>query len=258
MIKANLLIATIGAAASLLATSNAAVVRIDLDKNTSGTANGALFEQGAIHPAGTGVFEPFLTIQGNGDEQGYNSSTGNFDTKREPVWNHEIRFSDLQQTTIGGVAYFGFAIDINEPGGGKADITLTDLRIYTSSTIQTSTSVDANGDFNGSLGTLRYDLGNNEVYYVDRNRGSGESDINVYIPVSLFAGAQGSDYVYMYQRWGNADAMTEGGFEETRLIAGITPIPELSSFFPILGLMAAVFATNVLRRRKLAQQTVAS
>jgi hypothetical protein len=143
MIKANLLIATIGAAASLLATSNAAVVRIDLDKNTSGTANGALFEQVRIRPAGTGVFEPFLTIQGNGDEQGYNSSTGNFDTKREPVWNHEIRFSDLQQTTIGGVAYFGFAIDINEPGGGKADITLTDLRIYTSPTIQNSTSVDA-------------------------------------------------------------------------------------------------------------------
>jgi hypothetical protein len=51
--------------------------------------------------------------------------------------------------------------------------------------------------------------------------------------------------------------MSQGGFEETRLIAGITPIPELSSFFPILGLMVAVFATNVLRRRKLAQHTVA-
>ena len=254
MIKANLFIATLGAAASLLATSNAAVV--DLDKNDSGTANGALFEVGSIHPAGTGVFEPFLTIQANGDEQGYNGTNNNFDTKRVPQWNHEIRFSDMTQTTIGGTAYYGFAIDVNEPnGGGKADITLTDLRIYTSPTIQTSTSVDANGDFNGSLGTLRYDLGNNEVYYVDRHRGSGESDINVYIPVSAFAGTSGSDYVYMYQRWGSADAMTEGGFEETRLIAGITPIPELSSFFPIVGLMVAVGATNVLRRRKMAQQT---
>ena len=253
MIKANLFIATIGAAASLLATSNAAVV--DLDKNDSGTANGALFEVGSIHPAGTGVFEPFLTIQANGDEQGYNGTNNNFDTKRVPQWNHEIRFSDMTQTTIGGTAYYGFAIDVNEPnGGGKQDITLTDLRIYTSSTIQTSTSVDANGDFNGSLGTLRYDLGNNEVYYVDGHRGSGESDINVYIPVSAFAGTSGSDYVYMYQRWGSADAMTEGGFEETRLIAGITPIPELSSFFPIVGLMVAVGATNVLRRRKMAQQ----
>ncbi len=256
MIKANLLIATIGAAASLLATSNAAVV--DLDKNNSGTANGALFEVGSIQPAGTGVFNPFLSIQANGDEQGFNSSRENFDTKREPQWNHEIRFSDLQQTTINGTAYFGFAIDVNEPnGGGKSDITLTDLRIYTSPTPQYSTDKDSNGDFSGSLGALRYDLGANEVYYVDRHRGSGESDINVYIPVSAFAGTGSNDYVYMYQRWGAADAMSEGGFEETRLIAGITPIPELSSFFPIVGLMVAVGATNVLRRRKMAQQAAA-
>ena len=252
MIKGKFIIASLGAAIALLSTSNAAV--IDLNASGSGTANGALFEVGSIHPAGTGVFQPFLTLQNNGTEQGYNSSNGNFDTKREPQWNHEIRFSDLQQTTINGTAYFGFAIDVNEPnGGGRSDITLTDLRIYTSATLQNSTSTDGNGEFNGSLGTLRYDLGNNEVYYVDRHRGSGESDINVYIPVSLFAGAQANDFVYMYQRWGNADAMTEGGFEETRLIAGITPIPELSSFFPIIGLMVAVFTTNVLRRRKLAQ-----
>ena len=253
MIKANLFIATLSAAASLLATSNAAV--LDLNAEGSGTINGALFEMGSIHPAGTGVFEPFLTLQNNGTEQGYNSSEGNFDTKREPVWNHEIRFSDLQQTTIGGVAYFGFAIDVNEPNGGStADISLIGLSLYTSSTLQNSTSTNKHGVFNGSLGTLRYDLGGNEVLYTDINRGSGESDINVYIPVSLFAGAQANDYVYMYQRWGNADAMTQGGFEETRLIAGITPIPELSSFFPIVGLMVAVGATNVLRRRKMAQQ----
>ena len=251
MIKASLIIASL---AATIATSQAVV--INLDKNNSGTANGALFEVGSIHPAGTGVFEPFLTIQANGTEQGYNASNNNFDTKRVPQWNHEIKFSDMQATVINGQQYFGFAIDVNEPnGGGKADISLTDLRIYTSPTLQNSTSTDRNGEFNGSLGTLRYDLGNNEVYYVDRHRGSGESDINVYIPVSAFAGTSGNDYVYMYQRWGNADAMSEGGFEETRLIAGITPIPELSSFFPIIGLMVAVGATSVLRRRKMAQQT---
>jgi hypothetical protein len=252
MIKSNLVLATLGVAAALLATSNAAV--LDLSQQNSGTINGALFEIGSIHPAGTGVFEPFLTLQGNGMEQGYNSSTGNFDTKREPVWNHEIRFSDLQQTTINGTAYFGFAIDINEPNAGSlSDISLIGLSLYTSSTIQNSTSTNKNGIFNGSLGTLRYDLGANEVYYIDTQKGSGESDINVYIPVSLFAGAQPNDYVYMYQRWGNADAMTQGGFEETRLIAGVTPVPELSSFFPIIGLMVAVGSTSYLRKRKLAQ-----
>lgn len=254
MIKGKFIIASLGVVATLLSTASAVV--LDLDSNGSGTINGALFEVGSIHPAGTGVFEPFLTIQNNGTEQGYNSGTGNFDTKREPQWNHEIRFSDLQQTTINGTAYFGFAIDVNEPNGGnKSDISLVGLSLWTSSTIRTTTSTDSNGNFNGSLGNLRYTLGNNTVLYDDQHRGSGESDINVFVPVSLFAGAQANDYVYMYQRWGNADAQTEGGFEETRLIAGITPIPELSSFTPIIGLLVAVFATNALRRRRMAQQT---
>lgn len=251
MIRAKLIIASLGAAAALLSSTHAAVV--DLGSNGSGRVNGALFEVGSIHPAGTGVFQPFLTIQNNGWQQGYNSGTGNFDTKREPQWNHEIRFSDLQQTTINGTAYFGFAVDVNEPNGGnKAGISLDGLSLWTSATIQSSTSTNSSGYFNGSLGTLRYDLGANSVLYNDQNRGSGESDINIYIPVANFAGAQPNDFVYMYQRWGNTDS-TEGGFEETRLIAGITPIPEMSTFFPIVGLLVAVGSTHILRRRRMAK-----
>ena len=251
MTKGKFIIASLASAAAL-ATSQAAVV--DLGSNGSGSLNGALFEVGSIHPAGTGVFNPFLTIQNSPWEQGYNSGTGNFDTKREPQWNHEIRFSDLQQTTINGTAYFGFAVDVNEPNGGnRAGISLNGLSLWTSATVQNSTSVDANGFFNGSLGTLRYDLGaGNSVLYDDQHRGSGESDINIFIPVSLFAGANANDFVYMFQRWGNTD-QTEGGFEETRLIAGITPIPELNALFPIVGLMVAVGSTHILRRRKAAQ-----
>jgi len=250
MIKSKFIIASLGAAAALLSTANAIVV--DLGSNGSGTVNGALFEVGSIHPAGTGVFDPFMTIQNSPWEQGYNSSTGNFDTKREPQWNHEIRFSDLQQTTINNVAYFGFAVDVNEPGGSKAGISLNGLSLWTSATVQNSTSTDSNGFFNGSLGTLRYDLGGNSVLYDDQHSGSGESDINIFVPVSFFAGAQANDFVYMYQRWGNSD-FSQGGFEETALIAGITPIPELSSFFPIIGLMVAVGSTQVLRRRRMAR-----
>lgn len=251
MIKNTFFIASLGLAAALVSSANATVV--DLDTNGSGTINGALFEVGSIHPAGTGVFEPFLTIQNNGFEQGYNSDTGNFDTKREPQWNHEIRFSDLQQTTINGVAYFGFAVDVNEPNSANsAGISLDGLRLFTSATIQNSTSTDKNGFFNGSLGTLRYDLGNNSVLYNDQHNGSGESDINIYIPVSAFAGTQANDFVYMYQRWGNTDS-TEGGFEETALIHGITPVPEMSALFPIVGLLVAVGSTRLLRRRQMAK-----
>ena len=221
-----------------------------------GSSTALYFEVNRDRPTGTGVYNPFLTIQANGTEQGYNSSIGNFDTKREPQWNHEIRFSDLQVTTLNGIAYFGFYVDVNEPNSSnQSTISLERLKIFTSATLQNSTSTDANGQFNGSLGTLRYDLdfgGNNSVLYDDQNSGSGSGDIDIYIPVSLFAGTQANDYVYMYQLWGNADGMTAGGFEETRLIRG-TPIPELNALFPIVGLMVAVGSTHVLRRRKQAK-----
>lgn len=240
--------------AALLFTVGAANATVlDLGTNGSGVINGALFEVSSLHPAGTGVFNPFLTIQASPWEQGYNSSTHNFDTKREPQWNHEIRFSDLTVSTINGNAYFGFMVDVNEPNGAnKSLISLDGLRIFTSSTLQNSTSVDANGFFNGSLGTLRYDLGGNVVLYNDQHSGSGTADISIYIPVSFFAGTNPNDYVYMYQRWGNTDA-SEGGFEETALIRGVTPIPELGTFFPIIGLLAAVFSTHFLRRRQVAR-----
>lgn len=253
MIKRNFTAALIAAGMLVIASIAQATV-LDLGSSGSGTINGALFQTNDDHPTGTGVYNPFLTIQNNGWEQGYNSSTGNFDTKREPQWNHEIKFSDLQATTINGIQYIGFSVDINEPNGAKSDISLDALKVYTSATLQSSTSTNGSGFFNGSLGTLVYDLGGNQVLYDDQNTGSGGGDINIYIPVSFFlnAGVQADDYIYMYQRWGNSDT-TEGGFEETSLIRGLTPVPELSALFPIVGLLVAVGSTHVLRRRRMAR-----
>lgn len=245
MIKIKALIASLTLA---FATVSQAVI-LDLGTNGSGFIDGALFNVNSQHPTGTGVFNPFLTLQNNPWEQGYNSSTGNFDTTREPQWNHEIRFSDLQITNLNGIDYVGFQVDINEPNGGsQARISLDALQIFTSATLQNSTSTNSQGFFNGSLGTLRYTLGANQVLYNDQQSGSGSGDINIYIPLSFFAGTGLNDYVYMYQRWGNTNA-SQGGFEETSLIRG-TPIPEMSSLFPILGLLVAVASTTILRRRR--------
>jgi hypothetical protein len=252
MIKRNFTAALIAAGLVGIASLAQATV-LNLGSSGSGTVNGALFETNNDHPTGTGVYNPFLTLQANGTEQGYNSSTGNFDTKREPQWNHEIKFSDLQVTTINGLQYFGFSVDVNEPGGDKSTITLDALKIYTSTSLQSSTSTNSSGNFNGSLGTLRYDLGANSVLYNDQNTGSGGGDINIYVPVSDFAGANANDYVYVYQRWGSADAMTQGGFEETSLIRGLAPVPEMSALFPIVGLLVAVGSTHILRRRRMAR-----
>src|SRR5205085_6529977 len=127
--------------------------------------------------------------------------------------------SDLQTTTLNGINYYGFVVDVNEPGGSKSTISLDGLKIFTSSTLQNSTSTDSKGIFNGSLGNLVYDFGNNTVHYNDQQHGSGSGDINVFIPVSDFAGTNQNDYVYMYQMWGSAD-ISEGGFEETAILSG--------------------------------------
>ena len=37
---------------------------------------------------------------------------------------------------------------------------------------------------------------------------------------------------------------------------GVVPVPEMSSFFPIVGLIVAVSCTQILRRRRAAQQSV--
>ncbi|MEN3371161.1 MAG: hypothetical protein V7609_3304 [Verrucomicrobiota bacterium] len=250
MIKRNFTAALIAAGMLVIASVAQATV-VDLGSSGSGTINGAIFQTNNDHPTGTGVYNPFLTIQNKDWEQGYNSSIGNFDTKREPQWNHEIRFSDLQATTIAGIQYFGFSVDINETNHTPL-ISLDALRVYTSSTLQSSTSTNGSGFFNGSLGTLRYDLGGNQVLYNDQNTGSGGGDINIYIPISFFAGTNANDYVYVYQRWGNTDS-SDGGFEETALIRGLTPVPEMSALFPIVGLLVAVGSTHVLRRRRLAR-----
>src|SRR4051812_14974374 len=114
----------------LVSLSNAAFgILLDLGSSGSGSAGGAFFSTTAIQPTGTGVFQPFMTVQNTGTEQGYNSSADNFDTKRSPQWNHEIKLSDLQVTTLNNIAYYGFIVDINEPnGGGKSTISLDALR----------------------------------------------------------------------------------------------------------------------------------
>jgi hypothetical protein len=244
-------------AAGMLVMNTARATVLDLNDTTSPvTVNGGLFTTSYTQPAGTGVYDPFLTIQNTPWEQGYNSSTQPFDTKRVPQWNHEIQFSSLQVTTIGTQQYYGFAIDVNEPNGTKSNISLDAFNLYLSSSLQSSTSTNPHtGYFNGSLGTLVYSMGDTSLLYNDQNNGSGQDDIAVFIPVSAFAGAQANDYVYLYQRWGNSDD-SQGGFEETRLIAGITPVPEMSALFPIVGLMVAVGSTHILRRRRMARASV--
>ncbi len=166
-------ISSLIAAGSLLLATGAHSTVVDLINGDSGTITNsygtAIFEFTQPQPTGTGYIQPFLRVQNDPSEQGYNTSGGTpFDDKAGP-WTHH---------------------------------------------------------------------------------GSGSGDMFAYIPVSAFAGTASTDFVYMYVAFGGTDP-SQGGFEEFTLV--VNPIPEASTFFPIIGLLAAVFSTQFVRRRQLQQ-----
>lgn len=243
-------------ASSLLAAAGTHAAVVDLSQNSVGVIStiygDAIFTTDFTKPAGTGVIDPFLSIQANGTEQGYNTSAkqGVFDTKREPQWNHELQLKDLNAVTINGTQYYSFVVDINEPNAGtKSQISLDALKIYSSTTAgKTTANVD-------NLGTKLFDLdlpSDSYVLYDDLNSGSGEADIAFFIPVSAFAGVKSTDYIYMYQAWGghvSADYMTDGGFEETFSVK-VVPVPEVSTALPLALVLGGVVGATHLRRRR--------
>ena len=245
------ILAVFSIALALGATAQATIV--DLTTADSGTANNALFYFSSKQPTGTGVIDPFLRVQNDPYEQGYNTSGGTpFDDKAGP-WTHDIQFSDLQttQVMVNGTAYYQLLLDVDEPGGNKSLISLDSLQFYTSST-GGKTTTDLS-----QLGTLRWSLDGGEDSYImldaSRNSGSGSGDMYAYIPASAFDGVSNSDFIYMYCRFGDqaaADGTTEGGFEEWSLAA--SPVPEVSSLLPIVGLIALVGVSTISRRRRFA------
>ncbi len=239
------------AVGSLLLAAGARATVVDLINGDTGTINGAIFDWTPAQPTGTGIIQPFLRVySGTGlEEQGYNTSGTPlpFDDLAGP-WTHDLTFADLMTTavTINGQNYFKLLLDVNEPGGSKSTISLDQLQFYTSTQGSlTTTNIS-------SLGTLRYSFSSGDSVLLDaaRNHGSGSGDMFAYIPVSAFAGTASTDFVYMYCHFGGTDA-SQGGFEEWALV--VNPIPEASTFFPIVGLLAAVFSTQFVRRRQLQQ-----
>ena len=217
MIKRNFTAPLVALGMVAMASVSQAVI-VDLIHNDQGTVTNsygtAIFQFTTPQPTGTGVIQPFLRIQATGVEQGYNTSGGTpFDDKAGP-WTHDLKF--FSSATDGA----------------------------------TTTNIS-------QLGTLRYDLdagGDNQILFdAGRNHGSGSGDAFMYIPASAFAGVGANDFIYMYVKMGESDDDTAGGFEEFTLVRNMTPVPEMSALFPIVGLLVAVGSTHVLRRRRAAQ-----
>lgn len=218
----------------------ASVVDLTTGPGSSGEINGAVFEFALDRPAGTGVFQPFVRIEMNGTEQGYNTSAATlpFDELPGP-WTHDLSLGDIPVVSVGGLNYLEFQLDINEVGAGDLQLlSLDEVQIFTSPVGELN-STDLR-----SLGALRYqmDFGEDSHVLMDYRfgAGSGESDMRMLIPIGFFAGARSDEYVYLYSQFG-LNAQSTAGFEEWRVA-----MPEpASAILLVLG-----GACGLLRRRR--------
>lgn len=258
------------AMAQLLITTSASATIIDLisagSAYDSGTANGTIYTRIDTQPTGTGVFEPFLRIQGKnsstptGSEQGYNADYANasepkFDEKTG-IWTHAIQFSDLIYVTLDGMGYYEFLLDLDDPNDKKDAtkrwISLNSVQIYTSAT---ALSAPFSNNLN-TLGTKRYDMDvgsdGNVTVNLDgaRTSGNGQSDMAMYVLASNFAGVNPNDYVTFYSYFGNP-YYADGSFEEwsMRDCDDCKPPHDVAESSSIMLMLIGMIGLGAIRRR---------
>lgn len=285
------------AASMLLPGYRAAANEVDLVANFSGSiladvGGTALFERAAEKPFGTGLIDPFLRLSSTGQtslantniEQAYNTDgrLGNnggqapLDALSDPNFTRSLQLGDLGVVTKNGVDYYFFELDANEPDSATQRLlSIDNIRIYTAGVADGGDSITTDIT---TLGTLRFALNDPNVTEFDSGTsepdnwvkisadhnfsdGSGQSDMYAYIPVTAFAGAAATDYVYFYNLNGvhysaaNLDGTAaQGGFEEWRTQTGSsTRVPDGGSAIALLGM--SLLGVEGIRRRLIARRS---
>ncbi|HXI70117.1 MAG TPA: hypothetical protein VNN22_07140 [Verrucomicrobiae bacterium] len=283
-------VTVVSIAAVIMTTAKTAAIEYDLSTlgsdsfNVPGDVGGtAIFADNWTQPAGTGVFQPFLTLEANGQsstgsqvvEQAFNTDGFGalYMDQQRPQWNNRVTLGDLAQVNVNGTLYYAFLLDANEPGASKSIISIDNVRIYTSAADHTA-AVGSDLTQLDQLGTLRWALnsptGPNGSWNINNwvkldaaqeninggasnaNGGSGQSDMVLYVPVTAFAGSLSTDYLWFYNLNGahygvDGDLGAESGYEEWSYVASTQQIPDAASTVILLGL--GLLAVECARRK---------
>lgn len=199
-----------------------------------GMVNGAIFQQGSVQPAGSGVIDAFVRIHalgGGGVEQGYNTSARplQFNENSSPTFTRAIQLSDIPEVNVNGVSYRVFLLDINQKSSQPL-LSLDQLRIFEGSAGNLTGYDPSSGTLAGI--TPLYDLnaggGSNWVELNARlSHGLGSSDMALLVPDAEFLRAANNNsnpYVYVYSQFG-VNYATNGGFEQWAVQEGTAPPP---------------------------------
>jgi len=241
------------AATSFGAVCNSATIDLTT-AGTSGSANGALFQQISPQSTGTGVIDSFLRIQANGTEQGFNNSVSEFTlddvAKGGQNYNHDILLSHVPIVSLNGVNYYQFLLDINQSGSeahGSDLLSMYAMQIWLRGSPITTLSHPRGtyADLTGSGATLAWTLGDSTVELDARlNPGSGAGDMFAYIPQSVLGTAD--QYVYLYSAFGIPHESNDG-FEEWAVLKGGSSVPDGGLTILLLG--SALAGLGMLRKR---------
>jgi len=210
--------------------------------------------------SGTGIIQPFLTINAGGTESGVNTDGKPlpYDDQR-PSYNNAITLGDLQ------AANWGFALDIDEPKNINETLMLNEFIVWVLPNAAGGSLVNKNNVDNVTYASLATLLGANsgEVKFnldtlTEDNdillhyklwKGSGQNlDMLLEVPAGNFAGVAADDFLYVWASFTQSD---HGGFEEWILLGSprIPPVPEPSTFI-LLGAGLAGLGFLVRRRKK--------
>lgn len=222
-----------------------------LDLTTAGASgfiNGGYFVQVPDQTTGTGVIEPFVRIQANGTEEGYNTDLKPMKDVKTGIWTHEITLAEIPVVKLGGIDYYEFLLDINQNQGQDHEIlSLNELEIYTKT--GPLASADEYSDLAAATKVWDMDALADETITLDYslNAGSGSGDMKAYIPVSAI-GNDGTKNLYLYSKFGDPHQSNDG-FEEWAVIKAptTTSVPDGGSTLALMG--SGIAAIGFFARR---------
>ena len=198
---------------------------IDLTSTTACAQDPAgvvLRTSGFSGSTGTGVFQPFVRLQKNATQRGYNTGgTLEFDEMSSSNFTHDMALGAVPVITVDGTPYRQFRLDINQKASDPL-LSLDVLRIYLHNTANITGYNPATGTF-ASPATEIWELDPDSYVKLNYSNfpGSGNGDMELLIPNSLFTGCAGTCYVTLYSEFGSQFPANDG-FEEWSVFKQVT------------------------------------